>query len=331
MTKAAIHLAAPTSGPYGPSVSVRRLAPLDALFLAAETPVNRLHVMAIIALDPSTVPGGYRFERLRGHIADRLHLVPPLRQRLLHLPLGLDLPVWVEESEVDVRFHVRHRTPGARVDAAQLAAFASSLDEAPLDPNRPLWEMHVAEGLDVGHIAVVAKLHHALMDGMAGMSFMAALFSFAPKAPEPPLRVPRDDSDRTAPRRCAGPATEPAHGTAHGVRGDGERRRTRGRERGAALLSRAAERTPAPASCRGGPVALHGDDDTDRPNAMSLMFTSLATDIEDPEERLRAAHDATRAAKRLREAIGPEFLPGLSGLAPPFALAATARLYALLS
>lgn len=168
----------------------RRLGPLDALFLAAETPRTRLHVMAVIVLDPATVPGGYRFRKLRGHIEDHLPLIPPLRRRLVSVPLGIDRPVWVEEHDVDVRQHVRRAKLPRPVGPRALAAFAAALDEQPLDRDRPLWEMHVVEGLDDGHVAIVAKLHHALMDGMAGMEFMASLFSLAPKAPEPPLPVP---------------------------------------------------------------------------------------------------------------------------------------------
>jgi WS/DGAT/MGAT family acyltransferase len=289
-----------------------------------------------------------------------------------------------------VKFHVRQATLGARVDVAALAVFAAALDETPLDPNRPLWEMHIVEGLDDGHIAIVAKLHHALMDGMAGMGFMASLFSFAPEAPEPPLRVPREverppgqltllagalPSLARLPVRAAraglgalagmartgrflaggpGPLPNPLaaphtmfNDVASGRRAvaytslalDDVRAVNQGfgvtvndvvlAVVSGALRAYLAHRGTLPDRplVAAVPVALHGDHDTDRPNAVSLMFTSLATDVDDPEERLRAIHDATRAAKQLHQAIGPEFLPGLSGLAPPFALATIARLY----
>ncbi|MGZ8765414.1 MAG: wax ester/triacylglycerol synthase family O-acyltransferase, partial [Acidimicrobiia bacterium] len=290
----------------------------------------------------------------------------------------------------DVKIHVRRCSLGPRVDAAALAAFASSLDETPLDPNRPLWEMHVVEGLDDGNIAVVAKLHHALMDGMAGMGFMASLFSFAPEAPEPPPRVPREAERppgqlallagalpslarlpvraaraglgalvgmaRTgwllagAPGPLPNPATAPR--TVFNVVASGRRdvaytslalddmravKQAFGVTVNDVVLAVVSGALRAYLAQRGTlpdrplvaavPVALRGDDDTDRANAVSLMFTSLATDVEHPGERLRAVHDATRAAKQLHEAIGPEFLPGLSGVAPPFALATIARLY----
>lgn len=377
--------------PYGPRVMVRRLAPLDALFLAAETPAHRLHVMAIIVLDPSTVPGGYSFERLREHIADRLHVVPPLRQRLVRVPFGLDLPVWVEAPDVDVEIHVRRATLGVHVDAARLSAFAASLDESPLDPDRPLWEMHVVEGLDDGNIAVVAKLHHALMDGMAGMSFMASLFSFAPVAPDPPerasepverppaslalvaralpsfarlpvqiarvalgalLAIPRTGrllagtpgplpnplaaphtrlNDVASGRRAVAYVSLPldevrAVKDAYGVTlNDVVLAIVSGALR--AYLAQRGELPDQPLAAAI-PVALPGAErEGEGANAISLMFTSLPTDVDEPADRVRAAHEAARAAKRLHEAIGPELLPGLSGVVPPFALETASRLY----
>jgi len=371
-------------------VAGRRLAPLDALFLSAETPAHRLHVMAIIELDPSTVPGGYSFEQLRDHIGDRLHLVPPLRQRLVRVPLGLDLPVWVEEPDVDVEVHVRRATLGDRVDADRLAAFAASLDETPLDPGRPLWEMHVVEGLDDGNVAIVAKLHHALMDGMAGMSFMAALFSLVPEAPEPAARTPQ------VAERPPGSLALIAHALPSLARIPAQIARVAlGALAAIPRTGRLLAGTPGPlpnpltaprtmlntvssgrrdvayvsvplaavravkqaygvtvndvvlAIVSGGlraylagcgalpdrplaaaiPTALRGPG-RDGANAVSIMFTALPTDLAEPEARVRAAHDASRAAKQLYEAIGPELLPGLSGVVPPFVLETLARVYA---
>jgi diacylglycerol O-acyltransferase len=176
----------------------RRLASLDTAFLAAEMPGNLLHVMAVMVLDPETIPGGYSFAGFRDFIAQRIHRVPPLRRRL-EVPFGLARPLWVEDPDLDLDYHVRRAAVPSPGGAREVAALASELDERPLDRSRPLWEMVVVEGLEHGHFAVVAKLHHAMMDGIAGMRHMASLFSPEPGLDDPgtpgwrqPARVPGD-------------------------------------------------------------------------------------------------------------------------------------------
>ena len=164
-------------------MAVQGLSGLDAAFLAAETPANPLHVMAAMVLDPSTVPGGYSFERFRDDIGARLGLVPRLHRRLNEVPFAPHGAVWVEDAGLDLGYHIRPATLPAPAGQRELAAFVAGLAERSLDRARPLWELHVIEGLEHGHIAVVAKLHHALMDGIAGMELMAALFSVAPDSP----------------------------------------------------------------------------------------------------------------------------------------------------
>jgi len=169
-------------------MATRRLSGLDAAYLAAETSDQPFHVMAALVLDPASVPGGYSFEAFRDFIARRLDRVPPMRRRLVQVPLGLGRPRWVEEPGVDLDLHVHRAALPAPGGARELAALAAELDAHPLDRSRPLWEMHVVEGLEGGRLAVLAKLHHAMMDGVAGMQFMGAFFSREPEAEEPPAR-----------------------------------------------------------------------------------------------------------------------------------------------
>lgn len=174
----------------------RRLTGLDTTFLAAEQPGSPLHMMAAIVLDPSTVPGGYTFEGLRDFFADRLHLVPPLRRRLVAVPGGLARPFWVEEPHIDLGLHVRRAAvpkPGGPREVAEMAA---EMMARPLDRGRPLWEMVAVEGLAGGHVALLVKLHHATMDGLAGLTHMASLFSRSPTPEEPP---PLEDAPETVP------------------------------------------------------------------------------------------------------------------------------------
>src|SRR5699024_453508 len=149
---------------------------LDAAFLYLENPVHHMHVAMTIVLDPSTVPGGYRFETIKEVIAGRLHLVPPFRRRLLEVTLNLALQVGVDDPDFDIEFHVRRigcPAPGGR---RELGEMAGQIASTPLDRRRPLWEMWVIEGLKHDRIGVVAKVHHAAIDGSSGAELMVHLF-----------------------------------------------------------------------------------------------------------------------------------------------------------
>lgn len=164
---------------------LKRLSGLDTVFLAGESPGNWLHIMAILLLDPSTVPGGYAFARFRDDLAARLRTMPPMRRRLIEVPMGLANPVWIDDPDVDFERHIRRAAvpePGGPEEIGRLAA---DMLERPLDRRRPLWEMLVVEGVAEGHIAVIAKLHHAMMDGVAGMQHMVSLLTREPDAPAP--------------------------------------------------------------------------------------------------------------------------------------------------
>jgi WS/DGAT/MGAT family acyltransferase len=155
------------------------LSGLDALFVAAERPGAALHTMAILVLDPTTIPGGYEFERFRATVASRA-ASGPLMRRLVAGRLPWQRPRWVDVDRLDVDRHVVRSALPPPGDAHQLAQLAAWIDEQPLDRAHPLWAMHVVEGLHDGSIALVCKLSHALMDGVAGMEFMASFFTTAP-------------------------------------------------------------------------------------------------------------------------------------------------------
>ena len=172
---------------------MREAGGLDSTFLALETRGHPLHVMAVMMLDRSTVPGGYSFEKLREFVADQLGGIPPFRQKLVSVPLGVGRPHWVD-VEVDVDEHL-HRVIFDGGGLPELARFVADLEPVLLDRDVPLWSMHVVEGLDDDTVAVVAKVHHALMDGVGGMQFMAGMFSLTPTA-EPVVLI-GDDEERT--------------------------------------------------------------------------------------------------------------------------------------
>jgi WS/DGAT/MGAT family acyltransferase len=167
---------------------------LDASFLAMETATMKLHVTAVMVFEPLPLDGGEMepmFERVRRMVGERLHLVPPLRRRAVRVPFGLHHPVWVDDPDFDLDFHVRRSSVPAPGGPAELSAFVGDVAGRPLDLDRPLWEMYVVEGLEYGHFAIVTKLHHATIDGASGAEVLGAFFDLGPEprtVPPPPDR-----------------------------------------------------------------------------------------------------------------------------------------------
>lgn len=152
---------------------MERLPGVDAGFLYMETPTQHMHTLKVALVDASAVPGGYTFERLQAELADRLHLLPPFRRRVVELPLRLHHPVWAEVDSLDQDAHVRRRAVPAPGGMKQLEQVIGEIAGTPLDRSRPLWEMTVCEGMADGRVAVVAKLHHAIADGVAANALLA--------------------------------------------------------------------------------------------------------------------------------------------------------------
>ena len=156
------------------------LSGMDAVFLYVETPAQPQHVTLTAVLDPASAPGGVSFEQVRDHIGRRVHRVPPLTRRLVMAPLGLHHPHWVPDPDIDLDHHVRRVALAAPGDERQLAAMVAQISAVPLDRSHPLWEMWVIEGLADGRFALVAKLHHSTLDGVAGVEQMIAFFDLEP-------------------------------------------------------------------------------------------------------------------------------------------------------
>jgi diacylglycerol O-acyltransferase / wax synthase len=152
---------------------IARLTPVDAMFLHLEGPATPMHVGAVLVLDPP--PGGVDAARFTAQIGARLESVPRLRRRLRPAPGGVGAPCWAEDPRFDLGYHVRHVAlpgPGGEELLDELVADVLS---APLDRDRPLWEVCVVEGLSGGRAALVAKVHHAVGDGRALMQMGWAL------------------------------------------------------------------------------------------------------------------------------------------------------------
>ncbi|MGZ4528699.1 MAG: WS/DGAT/MGAT family O-acyltransferase [Mycobacterium sp.] len=150
---------------------MKRLNGMDAMLLYSETPNLHTHTLKVAIIDPSDSKFG--FEAFRHHVRRRLHLLEPLRYQLVDIPWQLHRPMWQEDCEVDLDYHLRRvqvSAPGGRRELDQVIGQVAS---TPLDRSRPLWEFHFAEGLAGGRFALVGKIHHALADGIASVNLLA--------------------------------------------------------------------------------------------------------------------------------------------------------------
>jgi WS/DGAT/MGAT family acyltransferase len=171
-------------------MSYRPLDPLDSAFITLEVPSAPLHIGAIIELEAGDdLDPIVRFERIKETVRSRLHEIPVLTQRILRTPFDLAWPVFAEDPEFDLDFHVVRRavpTPGGE---AELDALVGRVMSRELVPDRPLWELNVIEGLADGRAAIVIKIHHALVDGVSGAATLAKFFDITPDVREPEPRT----------------------------------------------------------------------------------------------------------------------------------------------
>ena len=159
---------------------MRQLSGIDNGFLAMEGPTTYGHVSSITVFDPTGAPGGAGYDATYRLLEERMGQAPLFRRRLVDVPLGLDLPYWVEDPNFDLDFHLRHHAVPPPGTDEQLAEVVSRIVARPLDRSRPLWEMYVIEGLAGGRIAQLTKIHHAAIDGAAGAQLLAILLDTDP-------------------------------------------------------------------------------------------------------------------------------------------------------
>lgn len=172
-------------------MKVERLGGFDASLLYLETPWHPMTACTLMELDTSTIPGGYTFDRFRDDLSVRIDAVPEFRAKLADSRANLDTPALVDDPTYDLDRHL-HRlalpSPGGR---AELSDICGHLAAIPLNRNQPLWEMWVIEGREGsdphsgGQIAVMLKVHHALIDGETGRTLLARLCSTEISPPRP--------------------------------------------------------------------------------------------------------------------------------------------------
>ncbi len=371
---------------------MQRLSGMDAGFLHMETPSMHLHTLKIGIVDPSTVPGGYRFEEFRQVLSDRLHLLPPFRQTVVEIPFGLHHPVWVEDADFAIDDHlvrVAVPAPGTMREVDELIGHIAS---RPLDRSRPLWEMWIIEGLADGRVAFVTKVHHAAADGVAASAMLANIMSVGPElAPvdPPPFRgearpsnamlvarafadhVPqffrlgallrrtwlavraimamRKGEELDTPRPVLDAPMASFNGALTSQRTFATASlpladfRTVKAVFGVTLndvvlavvsgalrrhLDRNGEKLDRSLTCSV-PVGVDGPEDGPRliGNRVSNLFTTLATDLDDPIARLHRINRVTTDAKRMQEALGKDFMESWIEYTPPPLLKAFVKLY----
>ncbi len=139
-----------------------------------------MHLILVAVLDPTDVPGGFTAATMKRLIEQRIDKLPPFRRRVVRVPFGLHHPLWIEDPGFDLDFHVRQVAVPAPGGEHELAAFVGEVAGWPLDRDRPLWQMWVVEGLEHGHVALVAKVHHAAVDGASGVEVLASLVDLEP-------------------------------------------------------------------------------------------------------------------------------------------------------
>ena len=168
------------------------LSGTDASFLHLETPETPMHVGSLMLFElPAGYSGDY-YDDVKAMIAKRMHLCSIFHRKLAQMPFELADPVWIEDDDVDLDYHVRPltlRRPGAM---AQLEALVARLHSSLLDRSRPLWEVYLIDGLADGRIAFYSKAHHSGIDGKAGVELAKVLYDLSPTIREvPPPRAHR--------------------------------------------------------------------------------------------------------------------------------------------
>jgi diacylglycerol O-acyltransferase len=161
---------------------VERLTALDASFLYLEDPDTPMHVGGVLVLE--SPPGVLDHQALVDLVRARLPLVPRYRQRVLEVPGHLANPVWVDDPDFDISYHVRRSALPRPGTEEQLLDLVARLTARPLDHNRPLWEMYLVEGLEGDRTAVVTKTHPALVDGLGAIDIGQVILDARPEGGE---------------------------------------------------------------------------------------------------------------------------------------------------
>lgn len=365
---------------------------MDATFLYVETPTSPMHVGAVAVIE-----GDLNFATFRETILSRIHMIPSLRRRLMYVPMSIDYPYWVDDPNFDVDLHLNHVALPKPGSWKELRALASSIFSEALDKSRPLWSFTFIEGLDgiaqipKGSVAIVSKIHHVAIDGMAGAGILSLLFDLSPKPtkvkepkpfrPKPlpsdlamvarstmsfakaPLKFPKLLSETVGATLKAGfltraqlsdaptaPFTAPPSPLNRIISARRKwntailsldrvkvLKKTMGTTLNDVVLAICAgalrryllekEKLPRKPLVAMVPISTRTEEDGDGGNQLSSMLVQLATNVEDPIERLEVIHENTTRGKTYQGALGANTLAQMAE-AVPFGIAnQAARVY----
>ena len=374
------------------NTNIKAITGMDATFLYGETSTSPMHIGSVAVIE-----GDLDYDKFRATIASRIHLIPKLRKRLIYVPLSIDYPYWVDDPNFDIDLHLKRIALPRPGSWKELRATASQIFSEPLDRNRPLWTFTFVEGLDnipqvpKGSVAIISKIHHVAIDGVAGTSLMSLLFDMTAqtkKIPEPkvfkpepipneiamilkssisfatkPLKLPRIISDTLSATFKAGMLTRAQHIDLPTAPFTAPNTQLNGiisprRKWNSAILSldrikvlkNKMETTfndVMLAICAGGlrryflekeklphkplvamvPISTRTKTDGDSGNQVSSMLIQLATNIEDPVERLQVIHENTIRGKTYQDALGAKTLANMAEVVPFGVANQAARLY----
>jgi diacylglycerol O-acyltransferase len=149
----------------------------DAMFLHVENDVTPMHIGGVSIFEGPPPP----FEELRSMMEGKLHLTPRYRQKVRFVPLGMGEPVWVDDPHFNIDYHLRHSAVPSPGTESQLRATAARVFSQHLDRSKPLWEIWMVEGLEDDRWALLSKVHHCMVDGVAATDMMSLMFGESPE------------------------------------------------------------------------------------------------------------------------------------------------------
>lgn len=155
---------------------------LDSSFLALETRSLHMHVAGVAIFDAKpllTDSGGVDIDRIRRHVESKLQYIPRYRQRLEWVPYDRR-PVWIDDDQFNFDYHVRHTSLPRPGNDQQLKKLAGRIMSTALDRAKPLWELWVVEGVEDDRFALIAKIHHCMIDGLSGVDLTTILLNVVP-------------------------------------------------------------------------------------------------------------------------------------------------------
>ena len=157
-----------------------RLSALDVSFLYLETPTTPMHVGGVAIFNPPETDEAFDYDALCDLVSRRIAAIPRYRQKIRWVPGHLANPVWVDDEDFDISYHVRRSALPRPGSPDQLRELVGRVQSRQLDRSRPLWEIYLVEGLADGHFAIITKTHHAMVDGVSAVDVGALLLDDSP-------------------------------------------------------------------------------------------------------------------------------------------------------